>query len=326
MIIAGLLVLCVCVVATIPFVLFIRNRLKLLWNFIRSTAKQGSKNLDQLCISRLKEFHSMNDQEISETVANDTMMRSDRLDALNSSTKYFLILSLFILIGFLIYLVSYFVFFAQFEIFMTNRPKIFMNLILSRISISRLGYYALQVMQKDAGLEYSKYNPLNPDYSSELNQAITDLHYNTQNLLNSDYSQLIGSQLFTCYFVKSSGGEQILEYGNYPGITNTIFEGLYIAYSKDTVNRESLIDGFYDDLKILTDESENLFSSISNYSKDFVQQYLKNFILFFSSLSSLLLVLYGIFYYTFFAHEQKKILRIEFISKIIFPSNAQKKP
>lgn len=314
-IVVGVFVLGICILLTIPFVIFLQNRLNLLWNQIRTISQKNSNSLIDVCNHRLEEFHDIKD-------TNNKVLEISRSSIkFNYTTKYLIRLSVFLIIGSVFYITSNYIFYVKFESFLSNRPQILYKLIMMRISLTKLDYWTKEVTGfQSFKLLYPNYVPLSSDFLKKLSDTAHDLQTNTQSLLNPGYLELMGSSFYNSYLVDPLNSTSILEYGYYSSIQNIIFESLYISYSKDP-NIVTIYIKFYESARKLGIKNEEFFQSINSYSKSVIQNYLQIFIMFSCFFCSLLLTFYFIYYYSLFLPEEKKINRLEFVSKIISSSS-----
>jgi hypothetical protein len=315
-IIIGMGIQGICLLSIIPFILFVQNRMNLLWNLIKNYSKKDSDSLGNSAISRLEVFHSTKYYDIHEIEISKTPIH------FNYIIKYVLTLSIFLVIGSIFYLVSNYIFYSKFNSLLASRPKLLNNLIQVRLLSIELEFWISSVLGKDYQdftTLYPDYMPINNDYMTEINNKADLLIDNAQALLNPDYLQLIGTDLFDSYFVGSTSNIGILRYSNYPAIQNLIFESYFLL-------RDSLTDikgdftASCNNFETLGMQTELFLQKVYFYSKNFVIEYLQYFTISSCLFSGLLLILYFIFYYSFFRLEEEKTKSINFISKIMVSS------
>jgi hypothetical protein len=203
-IIIGISVLGICIVLVIPFVLFIQNRLNLLWNLIKKVSIKNSNNLGNLCVSRLKKFHFINNLDIGELKISKVPIR------FNYIKRYGLVLIIFVVIGSIYYIISSYAFYKKINLLIVSRPKLLNNILISRISLTKLDFYAKTINFNgflDFQTLYPEYVPINNDYKSCYIDSVNNLIYNSKALLNPDYLELIGPSLFQSYFVGQSNNQ-----------------------------------------------------------------------------------------------------------------------
>jgi hypothetical protein len=189
----GISVLGLCMAIIIPFIIFLQNRLNLLWNQIKAASKKDNNSLGHRCINRLEKFHNIKDININELEISNNRIKFGYI------FKYLVRLSVFLMIGSVYYIIANYAFYVKLQSLLSNRPDMLYNSIIARSSLTKADYLIKQITVKgiiDFEILYSDNMPLNNDYESGLSEAIKNTLTKTQALLNPDYSELMGSNLY----------------------------------------------------------------------------------------------------------------------------------
>ena len=315
----GITVICICIFVLVLFSYYVQNRLNLLWNQIKRASIDKDNDLRQVCIDRLERVHD----EVGLLEVLDKKSSEDKRIQFNYVRKYCLRLVILVILGTVFYLISNYVFYLSFEDMMGKRPVMLLHLLNLRINLSKLHFWATETFVATVNIDlrylYPTYIPLSTDYKTDLQAIINSLQSDSQAMISSGYEQLLGQGILQSFIHESSNNSTLLNYGSISAIANLGFEAYYIAFSGDP-NILAIFLEFFANIRSLDSENANTFQQVFISSKNIIRDMMNNFMTFTICYCLLILLVYAGFYYPFFTLEQKKIIAMAEISKILASS------
>ena len=315
----------ICLIAFIPILCFVENRLNMLWKQIKLICEEDVCNFRQVCQDRLEQVHNSADQ----------LDQSDKSIAKVSSKfnyvkRYMIKIIIFLFIGSMYLIISKYLFYQKFQEYLQNRPKVSSDLIYSRIYVSEVDYWTKEVLATQVALDLNSFNPeyipSGTDYDSSLDASTSHLLEMISDLTNPIYRELIGSQIYSALFQMESNPNPMLSYGIYSGSLALIADAYNVAGKKVAdPDITPVYLYFYNCTCEIGQAIQDTFQNFISYSTNVIESFLSDYIIFSVFLCVVFMIYYLYLYIFVLSEEQLKIISLNEVSKIIISINSYKK-
>ena len=313
-------VIVLCLLAIIPVLFFVENRIKILWEQINKISEEDVVNFKSVYTSRLEQVHY-----ITDTLDPIEIKLKNESSSFNYVRRYIYRIGMFLLIGCIYLVISNWIF----ENYLNVRPQLLSYLIYSRLYLSEMDYWSKEVVTNNAldlRAFYPNYIPSSIDYDKELDNSVANVLQMVHNLTYSEYKVLIGDEIYSSLFNNDSSNISMLANGLYSSVTTIVLEAYNLAY-------KSLLDpdigpvyiAYYDSLGFIGQKFEDTFQNVISHSKIVIEGLLNDYIIFSVFFCIVFVIYYLCLYKLFLSKEEEIIISLTEISKIIISINSYKK-